>query len=89
MKKQLEKEEEKVIEFMQNNQSVINRRFIENKEKEIILQSALEIEQPDHFLQVTTHYRAALFLKGFVFKGTVLFKKYSNHNLFIIYLDIL
>ncbi len=67
MKKQLEKEEKKVIEFMQNNQSVINRRFMENKEKEIILQSALEIEQPDHFLQVTTHYMTILFLKGFVF----------------------
>uniref|UniRef100_A0A672KVP5 Tripartite motif containing 108 n=1 Tax=Sinocyclocheilus grahami TaxID=75366 RepID=A0A672KVP5_SINGR len=51
VKKELEKEEKKVIEFMQNNQSVINRRFMENKEKEIILQSALEIEQPDHFLQ--------------------------------------
>ncbi|KAI2647084.1 Zinc-binding protein A33 [Labeo rohita] len=51
VKKQLEKEEKKVIEFMQNNQAVINRRFMENKEKEIILQSALEIEQPDHFLQ--------------------------------------
>ncbi|KAL1259280.1 hypothetical protein QQF64_009857 [Cirrhinus molitorella] len=51
VKKQLEKEEKKVTEFMQNNQSVINRRFMENKEKEIILQSALEIEQPDHFLQ--------------------------------------
>lgn len=55
VKKELEKEEKKVIKFMQNNQSVINRRFMENKEKEIILQSALEIEQPDHFLQVTTH----------------------------------
>ncbi|XP_026105950.1 zinc-binding protein A33-like [Carassius auratus] len=51
VKKKLEKEEKKVTEFMQNNQSVINRRFMENKEKEIILQSALEIEQPDHFLQ--------------------------------------
>ncbi|XP_018973560.1 zinc-binding protein A33-like [Cyprinus carpio] len=51
VKKELEKEEKKVIKFMQNNQSVINRRFMENKEKEIILQSALEIEQPDHFLQ--------------------------------------
>ncbi len=66
-KKQLEKEEKKVIEFMQNNQSVINRRFMENKENEIILQSALEIEQPDHFLQVATHYMTILFLKGFVF----------------------
>ncbi|KAL0172289.1 hypothetical protein M9458_032600, partial [Cirrhinus mrigala] len=55
VKKLLEKEEKKVIEFMQNNQSVINRRFMENKEKEIIMQSALEIEQPDHFLQVTAH----------------------------------
>ncbi|XP_048007943.1 tripartite motif containing 108 isoform X1 [Megalobrama amblycephala] len=51
VKKQLEKEEKKVIEVMQKNQSLINRRFMENKEMEIILQSALEIEQPDHFLQ--------------------------------------
>ncbi|XP_026140392.1 tripartite motif containing 108 isoform X1 [Carassius auratus] len=51
VKQRLGKEEKKVIEFMQNNQSVINRRFMENKEKEIILQSAMEIEEPDHFLQ--------------------------------------
>lgn len=74
MKKQLEKEEKKVIEVMQKNQSLINRRFMENKEKEIILQSALEIEQPDHFLQVTTH----LFLKGYV-----VFKNSCHNNLFI------
>lgn len=61
MKKQLEKEEKKVIELMQKNQSLINRRFMENKEKEIILQSALEIEQPDHFLQVTTHLITSIF----------------------------
>lgn len=54
MKKLLEKEEKKVTEALQTNQSVINQRFMENKEKEIILQSALEIDQPDHFLQVTT-----------------------------------
>lgn len=61
MKKQLEKEEKKVIEVMQKNQSLINRRFMENKEKEIILQSALEIKQPDRFLQVTTHLITSVF----------------------------
>lgn len=55
VKKQLEDEETKAIEVMQRNQSLINKRFMENKEKEIILQSALEIDQSDHFLQVTTH----------------------------------
>lgn len=55
MKKQLEEEENKAIEVMQWNQSLINKRFMENKEKEIILQSALEIDQSGHFLQVTTH----------------------------------
>lgn len=61
VKKQLEKEEKKVIEVMQKNQSLINRRFMENKEKEIILQSALEIKQPDRFLQVTTHLITSVF----------------------------
>lgn len=56
VKKLLEKEEKKVTEALQTNQSLINKRFMENKEKEIILQSALEIDQPDHFLQVTTLY---------------------------------
>lgn len=51
VKKLLEKEEKKVTEALQTNQSLINKRFMENKEKEIILQSALEIDQPDHFLQ--------------------------------------
>lgn len=55
VKKQLKEEEKKVMEVMQRNQSFINKRFMENKEKEIILQSALEIDQSDHFLQVTTH----------------------------------
>lgn len=55
VKKQLEDEETKAIEVMQRNQSLINKRFMENKEKEIILQSALDIDQSDHFLQVTTH----------------------------------
>jgi len=55
VKKRLKEEEKKVIEVMQRNQSFINKRFMENKEKEIILQSALEIAQSDHFLQVSTH----------------------------------
>ncbi len=54
MKKQLKKEEKKVTEVMQKNLSLIDLRFTESKKNEDILQPALEIDQPDHFLQVTT-----------------------------------
>uniref|UniRef100_A0A671SRL8 Tripartite motif containing 108 n=1 Tax=Sinocyclocheilus anshuiensis TaxID=1608454 RepID=A0A671SRL8_9TELE len=50
-KKQLENEEEKVIEVMQKNLSMIDLRFTESKKNEDILQPALEFDQPDHFLQ--------------------------------------
>ncbi|XP_051999827.1 nuclear factor 7, brain-like [Xyrauchen texanus] len=51
VKKQLEREEKSVTKAMQQNLSAINTKFMESKEKEVILQSALEIDQPDHFLQ--------------------------------------
>ncbi|XP_057196143.1 tripartite motif containing 108 isoform X2 [Triplophysa rosa] len=51
VKKQLEEEENKMTEVMQKNGSVIHTRFMESKEKEVLLQSALKIEQTDQFLQ--------------------------------------
>ncbi|XP_056618292.1 nuclear factor 7, ovary-like isoform X2 [Triplophysa dalaica] len=51
VKKQLQKQENKITEFMQKNRSVIDRRFMESKGKEFLLQSGLKIEQLDLFLQ--------------------------------------
>ncbi|XP_043115935.1 nuclear factor 7, brain-like [Puntigrus tetrazona] len=51
VKKQLENEEKKVVEVMQNNLSLIDLRFTESKKNEDILQPALESDQPEHFLQ--------------------------------------
>lgn len=58
IKKHLETQEQDTVTTMGKNISAINKRLMDGKELECIFQSALEIGQPDFFLQVTsnTHY---------------------------------
>lgn len=53
IKKQLEVQEQNAVTTMCKNTSMINDRLMDGKELECIFQSALDINQPDHFLQVT------------------------------------
>ncbi|XP_062848827.1 zinc-binding protein A33-like [Trichomycterus rosablanca] len=51
VKKKLDTEETNIVEKMCRNKYIINERLMTGKELEIICQSALDIDQPDHFLQ--------------------------------------
>ncbi|KAG9275847.1 nuclear factor 7, brain-like [Astyanax mexicanus] len=51
IKKQLKTDEKKAVESMCKNSSVMTERLMEGKETECIFQSALQIPQPDQFLQ--------------------------------------
>ncbi|XP_017561529.1 tripartite motif containing 108 [Pygocentrus nattereri] len=50
-KKQLEDEEKNAVKSMWRNTSKISEELMEGKSTECILKSALDISQPDHFLQ--------------------------------------
>ncbi|XP_065101858.2 E3 ubiquitin-protein ligase TRIM62-like [Paramisgurnus dabryanus] len=70
VKKQLKREESKITEVMQKNRAVMDKRFMESKEKEVLLQSALEIKQPDDFLQ-WWHEKGFPLTKGMKDKSSV------------------
>lgn len=53
IKKQLETNANKAVTAMCKNNSTISERLMDGKELECIFQSALDINQPDLFLQVT------------------------------------
>lgn len=55
IKKQLETQEQEAITAMSKNASMIYKRLMDGKELEHVFQSALAINQPDCFLQVTSH----------------------------------
>lgn len=60
IKKQVEAQERAAVRTMCKNTSVINDRLMDGKELECVFQSALDIKQPDLFLQVT-HYICNVF----------------------------
>lgn len=55
IKKQLEAQEQDAITVLCKNTSIIKESLMEGKELECNFQSALEINQPDLFLQVNPH----------------------------------
>lgn len=55
MKKMLEKEEKEMIEKMKRNRAEIEEKLNDGREKEGILQSVFESDEPDGFLQVQTN----------------------------------
>lgn len=65
IKKQLELQEQDAVTEMCKNTSKINNRLMDGKELECIFQSALDINQPDFFLQVTVYtlYSQCLYYK--------------------------
>lgn len=82
IKKQLKAEEQDAITAMCKNTSTINKRLMDGKELECIFQSALDINQPDLFLQVTpqTLYSQCLYYnQGSYSKG--LYYNYRSLNI--------
>lgn len=55
VKKLLEKEEKDLVEKMNKNRTEIEETLNDEREKEGILNSVLETDQPDGFLQVQTN----------------------------------
>lgn len=55
VKKMLEKEEKEMIEKMKRNRAEIEEKLNDGREKEGILHSVFESDEPDGFLQVQTN----------------------------------
>lgn len=55
MKKLLEKDEKDLVEKMKKNRTEIEEKLNDGREREGILHSVLETDQPDGFLQVQTN----------------------------------